>query len=572
MISRIYLIRHGITEGNQKMWFYGSADLPLAKEGKARLAHLASKGIYPEPEDADLYTSGLTRTEETFGIIFGDRPHKEIDELREMKFGDFECRSYDELHGNVCFDRWIEDTEGDVKPPGGESRQEFAERVSKGLHKLLGLHRLKELSHRHSGKDAVSIVVCHGGVISAIMGELFPQEKKNIWDWIPGPGFGYCIEFENGDPVMYEKINEIKKLGFGLMRPPMKGDEIDIEQMKDMVDVFMDNGYTYFDTAYVYMGGKSEEAAKAALVDRYPRSQFQLATKLPTYSVKKLDDAKRMFETSLKRTGAGFFDFYLLHNLDRDNNMIEDPLGVWDYLKKEKEDGRIVNLGFSFHDTADVLDKILEAHHSDTDFVQLQVNYADWEDEKVQSRKCCEVARKYGKPIIVMEPVRGGSLGNLPEKVAKIMKDAEPDVSLSSWAMRYAASVDGVMTVLSGMSTLDQVKDNVKTMENFKPVTEEEKGLIEEVKAELAKTPLIPCTACRYCTDGCPKKLNIPGFIHVLNEYKLYGYKEVAKTNYQWTIDGGIASDCIECGACEKSCPQKINIIEEMKKTAELFD
>ena len=219
-----------------------------------------------------------------------------------------------------------------------------------------------------------------------------------------------------------------------------------------------------------------------------------------------------------------------------------------------------------------MLDKILAAHHADTDFVQLQVNYADWEDEKVQSRKCCEVARKYGKPIIVMEPVRGGSLGNLPENVAKIMKDAEPDVSLSSWAMRYAASVDGVMTVLSGMSTLEQVKDNVKTMDSFKPITEEEKKIIEEVKAELAKTPLIPCTSCRYCTDGCPQKLNIPGFIHVLNEYKLYGYREVCKTNYQWTIDGCKASDCIGCGACEKSCPQKIDIIEQMKKAAELFE
>ena len=317
MISRIYFIRHGITEGNDRKWFYGKADLPLTAEGKETLRKFRDRGIYPDiPDDADCYTSALSRTDETFQIIYGDRARKPLPLLNEMQFGEYECKTYEELKGYEGFHDWAYDETGDVKLPGGESRNEFAARVSKGLKELVNLHRMKEWSHRHGGQDAITVMVCHGGVISAIMQELFPRVNGSMWDWMPDPGLGYMVEFEGGEPSMYEKITDIKKLGFGFMRLPEKNGEIDMDMTKAMVDRFMDRGYTYFDTAYAYNAGKSEEAIKTALVDRYPRDSFQLATKLPAFSAKTEEEAKAMFDTSLARTGAGYFDFYLLHNLD----------------------------------------------------------------------------------------------------------------------------------------------------------------------------------------------------------------------------------------------------------------
>lgn len=365
----------------------------------------------------------------------------------------------------------------------------------------------------------------------------------------------------------------IPKLGFGLMRLPMIGEEIDIEQTKQMVDLFLEKGFTYFDTAYGYGNGKSEAAIKTALVDRYPREKFQLATKLPAWAgPKTAEEAKQMFWTSLERTGAGYFDFYLLHNLGDKRTQFFEDFGIWDFVQEQKAAGRIKHIGFSFHDKADVLDQVLTAH-PEAEFVQLQINYADWESESVQSRKCYEVARKHGKPVIIMEPVKGGSLANLPDSVASVFKAADPNASLSSWAIRFAASLDGLITVLSGMSTLDQMKDNLSYMEHFKPLSDAERQVIADAQKAMDALPSIPCTGCQYCMKGCPQNINIPGIFSNVNTYLIYNNLAGAKGSYGWsTSNGKKASDCIACGQCEAACPQHISVIDELKKAAELLE
>ena len=366
---------------------------------------------------------------------------------------------------------------------------------------------------------------------------------------------------------------DVFKLGFGLMRLPMLGEEVDVEQVKEMVDLFLDAGFTYFDTAYGYIGGKSEKAIKEALVDRYPRDSFTLATKLPAWAgPKTAEEAQQMFYTSLERTGAGYFDFYLLHNLGDNRTESFEKFGIWEFAKARKEEGLIKHLGFSFHDSADKLDQIL-TEHPDMEFVQLQINYADWEDPKVQSRKCHEVARKHGKPVIIMEPIKGGSLVNLPEPVANVFKEANPEADLPSWALRFAASVDGLIVALSGMSSLQQMKDNLKTMKNFKPMTPEEYKVIDKAREVMNAIPHIPCTSCQYCVKGCPMSINIPGVFEAMNKVYIFNHMDAAKGTYGWnTSRGGKASECIQCGQCEAACPQHIDIIERLKTAAEMFE
>ncbi|NLO49178.1 MAG: 4Fe-4S dicluster domain-containing protein [Clostridiales bacterium] len=369
----------------------------------------------------------------------------------------------------------------------------------------------------------------------------------------------------------------IKKLGFGLMRLPMIGGmdgDIDIAQVKDMVDLFMAKGFTYFDTAYGYANGKSEAAAKTALVDRYPRESFQLATKLPAWAgPKTADEAKQMFWTSLERTGAGYFDFYLLHNCGGGRTAVFDNFGIWDYVRELKQKGFVKHIGFSFHDTADELDRILTAH-PDMEFVQLQLNYGDWESGSVQSRKCYEVALKHNKPIIIMEPVKGGSLANLPDRVGNILKEADPKASQASWAIRFAASLDNVITVLSGMSTLEQMKDNLSYMENFKPLNAEEKTVVEKARQILMDIPQVPCTSCAYCVEGCPQGIHIPQMFDAMNRYLVYDDLNAAKfaCGLEQMFGSKKASECIACGACEAVCPQKIQIIDELKRVAETLE
>jgi predicted aldo/keto reductase-like oxidoreductase len=362
---------------------------------------------------------------------------------------------------------------------------------------------------------------------------------------------------------------DIPKLGFGLMRLPMLGDSVDIGQTKIMVDKFFAAGFTYFDTAYGYIGGKSEEAVKPALVDRYPRERFQLATKLPAWAgAKNAGEARQMFYTSLERTGAGYFDFYLLHNCGENRTRSFDDFGLWDFALEQREKGLIRHVGFSFHDNADVLDDIL-IKHPEMEFVQLQINYADWGSPSIQSEKCLEVAKKHGKPVIIMEPVKGGLLADPPAPAAEILQGADPNASFASWAIRFAVSLPGIITVLSGMSNVEQMEDNLATMSNFRPLGDEEKAVIGRAKAALDTVPGIPCTGCRYCAKDCPQGVAIPGIFGAMNKYLIYKNLANAKGSYMWeTHEGGVASKCMECGQCESVCPQHIGIIRELKAAA----
>lgn len=365
---------------------------------------------------------------------------------------------------------------------------------------------------------------------------------------------------------------EIPKLGFGLMRLPKNGEAIDVEQTKEMVDLFLQAGFNYFDTSWGYIG--SEDAAREALVKRHPRDSYLLATKCPAWAAKSEEKAKKMFSMSLERTGAGYFDFYLLHNLGESRSHFFDDYGIWDFLAEKKAEGLIRHLGFSFHDKAEELDKILTAH-PEMEFVQLQINYADWEDPYVESGKCYEVARKHGKPVIIMEPVKGGTLAALPEEAETIFREADPEASPSSWAIRYAASLDGVITVLSGMSDVAQMKDNISFMRDFKPLTEQDYETIARVKKVLDSCHTVPCTACGYCMEGCPKSVAIYGTFQAVNIYNRYQDLKGARGKYIWNTNGhgwAKASECIGCGACEEVCPQHISIRDELSKAAEILE
>ena len=370
--------------------------------------------------------------------------------------------------------------------------------------------------------------------------------------------------------MLFDK--KIKKLGFGLMRLPKLGEGFDIEQIKAMVDRFLEAGFTYFDTAWIYSG--SEEAIRKALVERYPRESYQLATKLAAWAkCETKEDAVAQFETSLERTGAGYFDMYLLHNLGENRTHFFNDYELWDFVREKKAEGKIKHYGFSFHSTPEELEEILTAH-PDAEFVQLQINYADWENSAVQSRGIYEVARKHNVPIIVMEPVKGGLLADPPETVAQILKSAEPDSSLSSWAVRYAADLEGVEVVLSGMSTLQQMEDNISYMKDFDHLSEAQRKTLAEAREAFEKIPLIPCTTCNYCAKVCPMEIGISGTFTAVNMYTLYRDLEKAKSEEGWKVKNHgkkQAVECVKCGACEEACPQHIAIRDELEKAAELF-
>lgn len=371
-----------------------------------------------------------------------------------------------------------------------------------------------------------------------------------------------------------------KKLGFGLMRLPVKdrsnAADVDMEQVKQMVDLFMEKGFTYFDTAWMYNGFASENAAKEALVDRYPRESFTLATKLHAGFLDTLEDRDKIFNAQLEKTGAGYFDYYLLHGIETNTLPKYEELDCFRWLLDKKDAGLVKHAGFSFHDSAEVLDEIL-TKHPEMEFVQLQINYLDWESRWVQSRACYEVAVKHGKPIIVMEPVKGGTLARIPEDAEKLFLGYDNERSVPSWAIRFAAGLPNVMVVLSGMSNISQMQDNLSYMEDFKPLSEDERNLCFRVADIINSQIAVPCTGCSYCAEGCPKKIAIPQYFSIYNEDMREHLDEkgwtINFTNYDILARKfGKASDCIACGRCEGVCPQHLTIIDFLKKVATHYE
>lgn len=367
---------------------------------------------------------------------------------------------------------------------------------------------------------------------------------------------------------------KIGKLGFGLMRLPKvkEGDveKIDIEQTKVMVDMFFKAGFNYFDTAWAYPG--SEDAARQALVERYPRESYYLATKNTAWvNCKSQADAIEQFNTSLRQTGAKYFDFYLLHCLGDARTPVFDDYDMWNWGLEQKAKGLIRHLGFSFHATPEELEEII-VKHPQAEFVQLQINYGDWEDPAVESRRLYEVARKYNKPIIVMEPVKGGMLATPPKTVEAVLKKADPNASCASWAVKFAANLPGVLTVLSGMSNIEQMKDNLSYMTDFTGLSEAELATLDEARAEFAKVPLIQCTSCNYCAKVCPKNIGVSGSFAALNYYTLYDQLEGAKFWEGWYVTSqgkAKATECIKCGKCEQACPQHLPIRDLLVRVAD---
>lgn len=374
-------------------------------------------------------------------------------------------------------------------------------------------------------------------------------------------------------------FNNAKKLGFGLMRLPRlnPNDEgsIDLEQTKQMVDTFLQRGFTYFDTAWMYCAFKSENAVKDVLTSRHPRESYTLATKLHAAYIHSLDDRDAIFNTQREKTGVDYFDYYLLHDMGAEHYEIYKKYDCFAWIAEKKRQGLIKHMGFSFHDTAEVLDKIL-TEHPEMEFVQLQINYLDWDSEGVQSRKCYEVATKHGKPVIVMEPVKGGTLAKLPAAAEKLLRATNPEASIPSWAVRFAAGLPNVKMVLSGMSSTEQLLDNTGFMQDFVPLTQQEQAVIAQVVDTINASIAIPCTGCAYCTEGCPMHIAIPKYFSLYNadlqELKDKDFTSQGAYYDNLTLKFGKASDCIACGQCESVCPQHLPIIENLKRVAKQFE
>ena len=366
-----------------------------------------------------------------------------------------------------------------------------------------------------------------------------------------------------------EKIQ--KNFGFGCMRLPMKDGEVDTDEMNRMVDAFLASGFNYFDTAHGYVGGKSETTLRECLTSRYPRDRYILTNKLTNFYFKKESDIRPFFENQLNWCGVDYFDFYLMHAQSAENFAMFKRCRAYETALELKAEGKIRHFGISFHDTAEVLEQIL-TEYPQVEVVQLQLNYLDWEDPAVQSRKCWEVCRKHGKPVIVMEPCRGGNLSDLPED-AKAVLDGLGGGSPASYAIRFAAGHEGVLIVLSGMSNMAQMEDNLNYMKDFQPLDEKEQAAVEQVRDIFRSKNMVPCTACRYCTAGCPMKISIPDLFACFNSKKVfhnwntdYYYENV------YTVNNGKASVCVKCGKCETACPQHLPIRELLVQVAEEFE
>lgn len=368
-------------------------------------------------------------------------------------------------------------------------------------------------------------------------------------------------------------MEQIKKsFGFGCMRLPMKGGEVDTVEFSRMVDTFLENGFNYFDTAHGYLEGKSEAALKSCLTSRYPRDQYILTNKLTNFYFKEQEDIRPFFESQLKLCGVDYFDIYLMHAQGADNFAYFKKRRAYETALELMEEGKFRHFGISFHDRAEVLEQIL-TEYPQIEVVQIQFNYVDYDDPAVESRKCYEVCRKFGKPVIVMEPVKGGNLVNLPENAKAVLEELHGG-SFASYAIRFAAGFEGIMMVLSGMSDMEQMQDNISYMKDFQPLSDKELAAVGRVQEIFSSMNLIPCTACRYCVEGCPKKISIPDLFAVMNSKQIY-HDWNADYYYNAVHTGGgkgKASECMKCGKCEKACPQHLHIRELLVDVAKEFE
>lgn len=370
---------------------------------------------------------------------------------------------------------------------------------------------------------------------------------------------------------VFSDVNAKKNFGFGCMRLPMDGEKVDYKQFCEMVDLFMSEGFNYFDTAMVYIGGQSETAIRDCISKRYDRESFVLTDKLSTHLFNKEEDIRPLFQKQLEACGVDYLDFYLMHAQTKDLFEKYKRCHAYETAFELKKEGKIKHVGISFHDKAEVLEEIL-TEYPEVEIVQIQLNYIDYDDPAVQARKCYEVCRKYNKPVLVMEPVRGGNLVNLPDEAKKIF-DSLDGGSYASYAIRFAAGLDGIYMVLSGMSDTAQMRDNLSYMKDFKPLDEKEMSAVDEVCRIIRSKHLIPCTGCRYCTDGCPKHISIPDLFTLMNTKKMYNdWNADYYYNEVYTKHGGKASECISCGKCEKSCPQHLPIRSLLKDVAKEFE
>lgn len=369
------------------------------------------------------------------------------------------------------------------------------------------------------------------------------------------------------------------KLGMGMMRLPLIDENdftsIDYEQVNKMVDTYMDAGFNHFDTAYIYHEGKSENAFKKSVVERYPRDAYKIATKMPLFIISEESQLEPIFAEQLENCGVDYFDYYMLHNVSGFTETAWKNVDLYSFIKNKKEEGFIMHIGLSTHGNAEFLEEIILTH-PELEFVLLQINYLDWEDEAIESRKCLEVAKKYNKPVMIMEPYKGGFLADVPEEAEKLMKEYNPNRSIVSWAMRFVANLDACV-VLTGASSLEQVENNIEEFNNADPLNEEEYKILEEVSNIINSNITVNCTKCRYCVDTCPADIDISKIFDMYNKHKILGREDWSQAgnaylNYSKLPNVGIASDCVECGSCIEECPQQINIPEVLKNVKETFE
>lgn len=528
MSSKIILIRHGITEGNVKHWFYGSSDVSLLPEGAETIKRYKAQGMYPEvPDDAQFFTTGLLRTRQTLELIYGKREFGEIPELQEMHFGKAEMRTYDQLRELDGFEEWSTDMTGDAKLPGAESANEFRARVKKGETKLLDMHRMKEWSHRHGGQDAVTVVICHGGVISAMMDDFFPEVLGTMWDWIPDPGMGYVVEIADGDPFMYTRISDIKRLGFTVKNEAGKN-------AGSLIHAAAEKRYTFFDYAIAEQGSEKIEKSlrKELIYGSTDRDALKLSAKISLAESGVADcgtaeEAASSFEkavlSSLKRTAAGSFD-YLSAEVTDETAESFNSLGIAEKLFDLKKCGTASKIGIAYRGTPEKFEELL-SKNSRVDFVRFTVNYADQYAGDKPAERFALAARKFYKPVIVDGPLKGGVLASPGIKAEKILAGLDPesqsfemkdswqrlrsargircakrkgayssltgrrgrayrrDVDCVSWAFRCAMTSISVIVTLCAVSDKKHVMMDIDAAEAFEPLTAEQKTALAKAGA-----------------------------------------------------------------------------------------